>query len=94
MPVTNLSVVFNSKCGTGKKVVKGSSVDTAFVEINERLFYPTNVTQWTKNVLSSSFVSHSSLTGKTVTAEGNTTRKAVTVKLLPPNFNIQYHVIA
>ena len=61
-------------------MVKGSSVDAAFVEINERLFYPTNVTQWTKNVLSSSFVSHSSLTGKTVTAEGNTTRKAVTGK--------------
>lgn len=79
LPATNLSVVFNSAtCGTVKKVVKGPSVDAAFVEINESLFYPTNVTQWTKKVLLSSIVPYSSLTGKTVTAEGNTTRKAIT----------------
>lgn len=64
-----------------KKVVKGPSVDAAFVEINESRFYPTNVTQWTKTTLFSSIIPYSSLTGKTVTAEGNATRKAITGKV-------------
>ncbi len=75
-------MIFNSTtCGTVKKVVKGPSVDAAFVEINESRFYPTNVTQWTKTTLFSSIIPYSSLTGKTVTAEGNATRKAITGKV-------------
>lgn len=62
-------------------MVKGPSVDAAFVEINESRFYPTNVTQWTKTTLFSSIIPYSSLTGKTVTAEGNATRKAITGKV-------------
>ena len=95
LPATNLNVIFNSTtCGTVKKVVKGPSVDAAFVEINESRFYPTNVTQWTKTTLFSSIIPYSSLTGKTVTAEGNATRKAITGKVTTTDlqYNISAHI--
>lgn len=91
LPALNLSVRINSNiCGSVKKVAKGPATETSFIQVNESNYYPTNVTQWTKTSLKSSPASYSSLVGKTVTAEGGTSKKAIRGRITKTN--MQYNV--
>lgn len=91
LPITGLSVYYKSKlCGTSSKTTLGPNAEAAFVKVNYALFYPTNVTQWTKsNMDRSNVFANSSLTNRNVTLEGATTKKAIEAKVTTINVSFE-----
>lgn len=94
LPTSGISVYYNSKlCGTSSKTTLGPNAEAAFVKVNYALFYPTNVTQWTKsNMDRSNVFPNSSLTNRNVILEGATTKKAIEAKVTTINVTYEKSV--
>ena len=75
------------------KTTLGPNAEAAFVKVNYALFYPTNVTQWTKsNMDRSNVFPNSSLTNRNVILEGATTKKAIEAKVTTINVTYEKSV--